>query len=122
MKCKIKGTYQYRPARVAALCLAVLLVVLCLCTGCGNTTRTDPSEDGVLRVVCTTFPGWEFCRAVTGIQSNDAGKDGVEVLSSASRGRISTAMSPAPPTSDGSPRRMCSSMWGAPRMPGWRMR
>lgn len=79
MNCKIKGTYQYRPARVAALCLAVLLAMLCLCTGCGNTTRTDPSEDGVLRVVCTTFPGWEFCRAVTGIQAENAEKDGVEV-------------------------------------------
>lgn len=105
MNCKIKRTYKYRPARVATLCLAVLLAVLCLCTGCGNTTRTDPSEDGVLRVVCTTFPGWEFCRAVTGIQADDAGKDGVEVLiiskqgqdlhgyepSAADIGRIATA-------------------------------
>ena len=53
--------------KAAVLCAALLLCVLCL-TGCAapDTPRGEQSRDGMLRVVTTLFPYYDFARAIAG--------------------------------------------------------
>lgn len=54
-------------AKLSALMAALCIIIGSVCgmSGCGNGTPTRaPAEDGVLTVVCTTFPASEFASAL----------------------------------------------------------
>lgn len=51
--------------KIVAIVLAAMMLVsvICLC-GC-SAERPSPDRDGVLRIVCTVFPAYDFCRELT---------------------------------------------------------
>lgn len=58
-----------RVRRIAARAggfLVILLVLLTFLNSCTTPVRPDPADDGILRVVVTSFPAEEFARAVLG--------------------------------------------------------
>ena len=49
---------------LAIVLAAVMLLGVCSLGGC-SAERPSPDEDGVLRIVCTVFPAYDFCRELT---------------------------------------------------------
>ena len=49
------------------MCVTAMLLMAALpgLTGCDQHPLISPEEDGILRVVCTVFPGYDFCRVIT---------------------------------------------------------
>lgn len=68
----------------ACLCLCVsLAAVMTAFTACTPAASgTDPAADGVIRIVCTTFPAFEFARMLTEGQGTDEVRFEVTMLSS----------------------------------------
>ena len=75
-------TRTERVRRIAARVIGFLAALLILLTGlnsCTASARPDPAEDGILRVVVTSFPAEEFARAVLG-ELSEADADNPIVL------------------------------------------
>ncbi len=70
-RCHI-GRSLYGHIVLYAAALLLLCSIALPLSGCKGSA--DPRDDGVTRIVCTVFPAWEFCRAVT------EGTDAVVIL------------------------------------------
>lgn len=64
----------------AVLALALLLGMMTLLAGCGDTQGGDPAADGTISIVCTNFAGYDLARGMLNTYAENGGEGKVNLI------------------------------------------